>query len=44
MLDLESQYLLFRHASPTEIHRDGESLFEVGDLGEEALFPRTPTS
>ncbi len=34
MLDLESQYLLFRHASPTETHPDGTSLFEVGDFGE----------
>lgn len=34
MLDFESQYLLFRHASPKEIREDGAVLFDIGDLGE----------
>jgi len=34
MLDLESRYLLFRHASPTETYPDGTQLFDIGDLGE----------
>ena len=34
MLDFESQYLLFRHASPRETYQDGASLFDIGDVGD----------
>ncbi len=34
MLDLESKYLLFRHASPDESYDDGAVLFEIGDPGD----------
>ena len=34
MIDFESQYLLFRHASPRETYEDGASLFDIGDAGE----------
>jgi len=34
MLDFESKYLLFRHASPTEEYSDGTKLFDIGDVGD----------
>jgi len=41
MLDLESKYLLFRHASPTETYADGALLFEIGDPGEQMYIVKS---
>lgn len=34
MIDLESRYLLFRHATETESYADGDVIFEAGDQGD----------
>jgi CRP/FNR family cyclic AMP-dependent transcriptional regulator len=41
MLDLESKYLLFRHASPTEHYEDATELFDIGDCGEEMYIVKS---
>jgi len=41
MFDLESKYLLFRHASPTEQYEDGTLLFEIGDPGEQMYIVKS---
>lgn len=34
MLDFESQYLLYRHATPSQQLADGDLLFDAGDAGD----------
>jgi CRP-like cAMP-binding protein len=31
---MESRYLLYRHASPSELFEDGQVIFDVGDPGQ----------
>ena len=35
MIDMESRYLLFRHASESRSYDDGEVVFDAGDPGSE---------